>query len=474
MMFWIFIWATAPAFAGDSFGRDFVELSPQLVDKFKKYEEAFEADAQVKTLPDINNRLLEQQTKARSMQADVEENRRLATSKRARYLTLGDTAKIDKAVIDMMDERVSPTDKLMARYDLTDMTKNAVKGELFMQMRLLRDSGLSDDAIKAITEFGVKKGVTKDLGPSFDDFKKNNEAFFKELAGIRPDARVIGDPNVLRLDASEAASLAVNKEKFDTVAELALTMANRAKDELVSPAISNPKFLQTIADVVPDALKDINISNIRKDFDEYADMTAKTRRLREDASNAAEDARKISEERSEIVGQTLDRVAGNDRAAYEQYRYETKKSGVLPKDDVEFVPNNPFKTQSQASRYQLHQAIKKAAQDGSHRYYFPDYEDIAALREEKADLFKTTYKDVPNKVIKELKAMYPDMEVGVVNPADIGNIGQSDTPMLKAKKPMRYIDLTPLQGKSAQVRRYKDGGGVDLRAGIGSTFKLYS
>jgi hypothetical protein len=40
--------------------------------------------------------------------------------------------------------------------------------------------------------------------------------------------------------------------------------------------------------------------------------------------------------------------------------------------------------------------------------------------------------------------------------------------------PITYIDLTPLQAKPSQVRRYKDGGKVDLRSGIGDIFKVYS
>ncbi len=40
--------------------------------------------------------------------------------------------------------------------------------------------------------------------------------------------------------------------------------------------------------------------------------------------------------------------------------------------------------------------------------------------------------------------------------------------------PMTYIDLTPLQAKPSQVRRYKDGGKVDMRSGIGDLFKVYS
>jgi hypothetical protein len=40
--------------------------------------------------------------------------------------------------------------------------------------------------------------------------------------------------------------------------------------------------------------------------------------------------------------------------------------------------------------------------------------------------------------------------------------------------PMTYIDLKPLQAKPSQVRRYKRGGSVDMRSGIGDLFKVYS
>ena len=40
--------------------------------------------------------------------------------------------------------------------------------------------------------------------------------------------------------------------------------------------------------------------------------------------------------------------------------------------------------------------------------------------------------------------------------------------------PMTYIDLKPLQANPSQVRRYKRGGPVDMRSGIGDLFRVYS
>jgi hypothetical protein len=86
--------------------------------------------------------------------------------------------------------------------------------------------------------------------------------------------------------------------------------------------------------------------------------------------------------------------------------------------------------------------------------------------------YVSRYKTPQEKVIKELKEMYPGIEVGTVDKVQQETMnGFVDA---STKYPVTYIDLTPLQSKPSQVRRYKDGGKVDLRSGIGDIFKVYS
>ncbi len=173
----------------------------------------------------------------------------------------------------------------------------------------------------------------------------------------------------------------------------------------------------------------------------------------------------------------------------------------------------PFETQDQVARYQLHQMIKKAADDGSTRFYIPDYRDLAAKRDldvtddDSLAAYVSRYKTPQEKVIKELKQKYPGIDIGTVdvvapvarefygrNPGEVipvprrsqfGSEAEFESAILehtaKAMReipehdyPMTYIDLTPLQAKPSQVRRYKRGGPVDMRSGIGDLFRVYS
>ena len=97
------------------------------------------------------------------------------------------------------------------------------------------------------------------------------------------------------------------------------------------------------------------------------------------------------------------------------------------------------------------------------------------------------YKIPQEKVIKELKEMYPGIDIGTVdkvqptasfgidlNPANPLEGYKLDVERPENAFPMTYIDLTPLQAKPSQVRRYKRGGKVDMRSGIGDLFKVYS
>ena len=171
-------------------------------------------------------------------------------------------------------------------------------------------------------------------------------------------------------------------------------------------------------------------------------------------------------------------------------------SGVDTSLEARFVPKNPFKTNSQAIKYQVNRAIKHAVDTDSDRYYFPDYRDVAEVPDrlgnaiktaqkdgdtdrleklmKKRDAFKATYQDVPDTIIKELQRQYPDLKTGTVDPKDFGNLtdgtfgGETNIPALQATRPMRYIDLAPMKGKPGAnstfaVRRYKRGGKVDMR-----------
>lgn len=141
-----------------------------------------------------------------------------------------------------------------------------------------------------------------------------------------------------------------------------------------------------------------------------------------------------------------------------------------------FVPTQPFKTPMQAARNSIYAVVQNALQEGKDRVYFPDYKDLAELREiEPEGFIKTVYKDAPEKVIKELKQVYPGLETGTVSIGDFrSTVAAPDVVRSEAKGNLRYIDLRRIDRDRFKPRRFAQGGKVDLRSGIGDMFRLYS
>ena len=145
--------------------------------------------------------------------------------------------------------------------------------------------------------------------------------------------------------------------------------------------------------------------------------------------------------------------------------------------DVEFVVNQPFRNQKQAARHNVAMVVKDARTRGINRIYFPDYRDVAKLRGVDAKAFKITYDDVPKKYIEELKKEFPDLKTGKLTPDEfVGNHLDSDV-----DHPVTYLDLDFSKSDESIVgrdnllpRRYKRGGKVDMRSGIGDLFRIYS
>jgi len=122
-------------------------------------------------------------------------------------------------------------------------------------------------------------------------------------------------------------------------------------------------------------------------------------------------------------------------------------------------------------------AIDDAVNQRVERVYFPDYRDLAELREVNPEgFFKTVYKDAPEKVIKELKQKFPGLKSGRISPDDcvadhLSEIGDE----AQITHPVLYIDISRASiDKLGIPRRYAKGGPVDLRSGIGNMFRLYS
>ena len=495
-------------------GEDLVELTPDLVRKFKGFDEKIQDHPKFKTLPDINERISSANFAERNAAAATNEANRFARSISAKFDPKAtDPAEVVKDVEALLAD---PASNSMARFNMIDRTTNATKSAVYQSMPIIKENFFSDDVVSAATELGLRKVNTEnmEMGDTAA-FIKENESVLKEILGIPADAKVVGDmPR--GLDLSGEVAFNANRAKVEALAEVATNVATEFRSATFPTSRMFVDKAEIADQILPKSLEAVKSSmrQIRSTHDDY--LKAKDEVIRLDIKLAGDMRMKQNamKERRDIVNDAVDDTTENatDSALYKQYKYETEGdiAGMadLTSDsfsslgrDARFVPKNPFKTNSQAIKYQVNRAIKHAVETGSDRYYFPDYLDIAEVPDrlgnaikkaqkdgdierlenlmKKRDAYKATYQDVPDTIIKELQRQYPDLKTGTVDPKDLGYIGESDIPVVQATRPMRYIDLAPMKGEPGSnstfaVRRYKDGGKVDLRSGIGDIFRVYS
>ena len=94
-----------------------------------------------------------------------------------------------------------------------------------------------------------------------------------------------------------------------------------------------------------------------------------------------------------------------------------------------------------------------------------------------AKAFKITYEEAPKKYIEELKKEFPDLRTGKLTPDEF----VEDHMDANVDHPVTYLDLNfsksdeSIAGRDNLLpRRYKRGGPVDMRSGIGDLFRVYS
>jgi len=493
-------------------GENLVELTPELVRKFKGFDEKIQDHSKFKTLPDINERISSANFAERNAAAATNEANRFARSISAKFDPKAtDPAEVVKDVESLIAD---PAANPMARFNMIDRTTNATKSAVYQSMPVIKENGFSDDVVSAATELGLRKVNTENLEMGDTAaFIKENESVLKEILGMPAEAKVVGD-KPRGLDTSQTVAFFNNQRKVEALAEVATNVAGEFRAATFPTSRMFVDRAEIADQILPKSLEAVKSSmrQIRSTHDDY--LKAKDEVIRLDIKLAGDMRIKQNamKERRDIINDAVDDTteSATDSALYKQYKYETEgdiagmadlTSGIDTDLEVRFVPKNPFKTNSQALKYQVNRAIKHAVDTDSDRYYFPDYRDVAEVPDrlgnaiktaqkdgdtdrleelmKKRDAFKATYQDVPDTIIKELQRQYPDLKTGTVDPKDFGNIGRSNIPALQATRPMRYIDLAPMKGKPGAnstfaVRRYKRGGKVDMRSGIGDLFKVYS
>ena len=535
-----------------SYSDVFVELTPERIAAFKRIDERIADHPKYKTLPDINNRILDADVAVREAGVTQREKEgilqniesRFATEYQAPETIMKDFLAITGQTNPRTNKLPTDTEKTMARFAMQDRAANASRLAVYESMPVIKADNLDDDTVASAASLGFRSlgaennsfYTSPTSNPKLEQnkvkFIEQNQEAINNILGLPSETKLTGDAPRLK-DISAEVTFNVNKGKAKAVAEVAMRTARTFSDQTnpvapllarSSPANPNAFLLDDLVQSSFDSTKS-RMKEIRSSHEDRVNAADEVNFARKKFDDALAKKNQAQKDRRIVVKESINELADNaeEAAHYRQYKYEREGGigGVTNLDDREFVenivndqvmtitrdvdtgqriqeykfvPNNPFKTQSSAMKYQINRAIKHAVDKGSDRYYFPHHRDIAEVEdrfgrklrdakragdkeeisaiEKQIDAFKSTYDDIPNQVIKELQKQYPDLKTGTVDPKEFGSTG--NVPVIQASRPMRYIDLTPLKGKSFAVRRYKRGGPVDMRSGIGDLFRVYS
>ena len=273
---------------------------------------------------------------------------------------------------------------------------------------------------------------------------------------------------------------------IDDANSLSQEEASRIVRQNMAKAMSAPRQLEVTSNIL--AQDRATLVNLDDQMNRAVDKVEAEKRVKMRASMEFEsNAKKLVRKNKAITGD-VEAALSADTKGFFEYAQKTnflprEANPVDPAKRARLVPNQPFDTPLQAARHNILMTIDDAITEGVDRIYFPDYRDIADIREINPEGFiKTVYKDAPEKVIKELKQKFPDLKTGRISPDEfvedhLGEIADE----ADVDRPVLYLDLTPASmGVTRSAvrlgipRRYAKGGPVDVRSGIGNMFRLYS
>jgi len=502
-------------------GRNLVQLTPDKVKTFKAIEQKIEDGAQYRTLNDAITSI-DDETR---MLKEIESNQRTVTADLDGIRKRNFLQKSSRGV----EDAASPDFRFAERLKMLQRSKNFDESSadiMGLEMRTEADLGniikqaviedtraldtLSNDQLSKVLRLAADRSMRQSsdtsIGPSFVTIARAplRDDELKQILDI-PEAITGAEEDVLQASYRLISNV---QSEFKGIFD-----KGQVVRELGGPS-NALQAVQAAKNLLPKAVDKIDPKLLRKDAASFRKLSSEDDLFKQsidDQKNRIEDAKARP---TKIYMDAIEAAAPDKKTAFEYVSYR-QNQGKLAVDDAgvdalkihfsqdskgaaergfgdpspEFTNPLPFETQEQVARYQLHQMIKKAADDGSTRFYIPDYRDIFAkreLEEDKLPAFVSRYKTPQEKVIKELKQKYPDIDIGTVdtvqpavNRTPLRDNQATKDYMLEIERPehdfpMTYIDLTPLQAKPSQVRRYKRGGKVDMRSGIGDLFKVYS
>ena len=536
----------------DEGAQKFVQLTPDKIKSFKAIDEKIEDSSKYRTLNDalndvdVQNRMLkEMEESQRTTTADFDGVRKRnflqkdapapgvaedAASPEFRF-----AGRLKNYVLSEGEDLASRMGKEMRlEADLGSIVKQAVIEDTLALKRL------SADQVSKVLRLAADRSLRLDEGgaraPGIRPIIRAplNDTELKEALGI---PEVI--PGVKEEDMIIGASRLVDnvQNEFKNIFEKRAIRRVFGEHDVNLPGQRNflGGSIVAVKNLLPKAVANIDSKLLKRDADDFRRLSEDNDLYQQTVEDQKLEIRKAKDRVMNVYGDAIEDAAPDKKTAFEYLHYR-QNQGKLAVDEgrlntlavrfstetdpdgiargfADAAPNFtnplPFETQDQVARYQLHQMIKKAADDGSTRFYIPDYRDLAAKRDldvtddDSLAAYVSRYKTPQEKVIKELKQKYPGIDIGtvdVVAPVARDDFGK---PVLAPKRfefdseaefesaiqrhtgdamreipehdyPMTYIDLKPLQAKPSQVRRYKRGGSVDMRSGIGDLFRIYS
>ena len=540
---------------------NFVQLTPDKVKTFKAIEQKIEDGAGYRTLNDALTSI-DDETR---MLKEIKSNQRTATAdldgvRKRNFLQADgpeDAASPELRFAGRLGNYLHRTDESLAdkmgrEMGIESDLGNIIKQSVVEDTRAL--DTLSNDQLSKVLRLAADRSLRLDEG-SMRKIKPTirnpvTDAELKEALDI-PEAITGAEEDVL-IGAGRLVDNVQNE--FKNIFEKRPILRELGEDAF-NPTGTTTRFgeaITAVKNLLPKAVDKIDPKLLRKDAASFRKLSSEDDLFKQSIDDQSKRIGDAKDRVMNIYGDAIEGAAPNKQTAFEyaHYRQNQGKLAIdggrfntmatrFSQDPIDFSDGSvgfqdaapeftnplPFEKQEQVARYQLHQMIKKAAGEGKGRFYIPDFRDLASKRigavfvDEQGNLGSTVegmekelapyvsrYKTPQEKVIKELKEMYPGIDVGTVDTVQpvlkdpLGNVaGGPETItrregmtgdeynslvddrrlMLKQEQPenqfpMTYIDLTPLQAKPSQVRRYKRGGKVDMRSGIGDLFKVYS
>ena len=505
-------------------------LTPQLRESFDTALEKMEADAQFKTLPDLQKRrAAANQRKVAATTEATDAARTLPRLSSVRDARDGfdstafgqETKKLFAGMIGTREIGDRMTPGLADIISAQDMD-NYFSG--FGESLIRRASG-DLSLMDSISRANFKGLTAEELTPQkltadqIEQAKKHAIGMYQASTSSLDGTSALNRYNQQVMNSTEVPDPVIRSMATDlhsNMMEMRSTF-NRAGFNYDDRLVPNKAELFDELAAKYDArliqeVQSVDASDYLKSREQWLPAAQKVSQAAQTFRNADQEVTDILVDEQTIVEEAAKRHSPGP--GFLEYLSDMKKipelADAAQKAGDRLLPYQPYTTKFANNRAVFMNAIQKAKSQGHKYFYFPDYRDVAIrrpLEESTRDIedgskrmqkiyadhqkkFENSYKDAPEAVIKELKQTFPDLETGTFDPESSVDFRRMFSDEMNADRmaegmkvgervqdrnlrPVTYIDLDTMD-TNFKPRRYAKGGQVDLRAGIGNMFRLYS